>query len=153
LMVSKNSFLDHLFKLAEVLGRIRQAGLKINAKKSFFAKSELEHLGCWVTRKGIQPMPKKADAMMRLEEPKTCKQLHRFVGMVNCHRDMRKHRSHALAPLASLTSVNIPWKGGEEQSKAFLEAKKILSKEAFLHWLFQHLTNHSSCTRMQATNN
>jgi hypothetical protein len=35
--VSKNSFLDHLFKLDKVLRRARQAGLKINAKKSFFA--------------------------------------------------------------------------------------------------------------------
>jgi hypothetical protein len=92
-MVSKNSFLDHLFKLFkldEVLRRMRQqAGLKINAKKCFFAKRELEHLGCWVTHKGIQLMPKKADAMMRLEEPKTRKQLRGFIGMViNCCCDM-----------------------------------------------------------------
>jgi hypothetical protein len=45
---------------------------------------------------------------------------------------MWKHRLHVLAPLASLTSVNVPWKWGEERSKAFLEAKKILSKEALL---------------------
>jgi hypothetical protein len=77
-------------------------------------------------------MPKKADAMMRLEEPKTREQLRGFIGMINHCRDMWKHRSHALAPLTSLTSVNIPWKWGEEQSKAFLEAKKILSKEALL---------------------
>jgi hypothetical protein len=128
-MVLKNSFLDHLFKLDEVLRRMRQAGLKINAKKSFFARSELEHLGCWVTRKGIQPMPKKVDAMMRLEEPKTRKQLRGFIGMINYYRDMWKHRSHVLAPLASLTSVNVPWKWGEEQSKAFLEAKQILNKK------------------------
>jgi hypothetical protein len=131
-MVSKNSFLDHLFKLDEVLRRVRQAGLKINAKKSFFAKSEVEHLGCWVTRKGIQPMPKNVDAMMRLEEPKTRKQPRGFIGMVNYHCDMWKHHLHVLAPLTSLTSHNIPWKWGEEQSKAFLEAKKILSKEALL---------------------
>jgi hypothetical protein len=131
-MVSKNSFLDHLFKLDEVLRRMRQAGLKINAKKSFFARSELDHLGRWVTRKGTQPMPKKADAMMRLEEPKTREQPHGFIGMINCHRNMWKHRLHVLAPLASLTSVNVPWKWGEERSKAFLEAKKILSKEALL---------------------
>jgi hypothetical protein len=78
----------------------------IIAKKSFFARSELEHLGCWVTRKGIQPRPKKVDAMMRLEEPKTRKQLRGFIGMINCHRDTWKHRSHVLAPLTSLTSVN-----------------------------------------------
>jgi hypothetical protein len=132
LMVSKNSFLDHLFKLDEVLHRVRQAGLKINAKKSFFARSELDHLECWITRKGIQPMLKKVDVMMRLEEPKTRKQLRGFIGMINYHRDMWKHCLHALAPLTSLTSAYIPWKWGEEQSKAFLEAKKILSKEALL---------------------
>jgi hypothetical protein len=44
LMVLKNSFLDHLFKADEVPHRMRQAGLKINAKKSIYAKSELECL-------------------------------------------------------------------------------------------------------------
>jgi hypothetical protein len=108
LLVSKTTFLNHLFKLDEVLRRIRLAGLKINAKKSFFAKDEVESLGHWVTRKGIQPMPKKVDAMMHLEEPKIRKQLRGFIGMINYCRDMWRHRSHALAPLAHLTSTNIP---------------------------------------------
>jgi hypothetical protein len=75
-------------------------------------------------------MPKKADPMMQLQEPKTRKQLRGFVGMINYHREMWKQRSHALAPLTSLTSANVPWKWGEEQSEACAEAKKILSKEA-----------------------
>jgi hypothetical protein len=93
LLASKTTFLNHLFKLDEVLRRIRLAGLKVNAKKSFFAKDELKHLGCWVTRKGIQPMPKKVDAMMHLEEPKTRKQLRGFIGMINYYRDMWSTRS------------------------------------------------------------
>jgi hypothetical protein len=37
-----------------------------------------------------------------------------------------------------LTSANVPWKWGEEQSKAFAEAKKILSKEVLLaHPVFE----------------
>jgi hypothetical protein len=79
LLVSKTTFLNHLFELDEVLRRTRLAGLKINAKKSFFANDELEHLGCWVTRKDIQPMPKKVNAMMHLEEPETRKQLQGFM--------------------------------------------------------------------------
>ena len=61
LTISKTTFLDHLLKVDEVLCRIRRAGLKVNAKKSFFAKAELEYLGYWVTRKGIQSMLKKVD--------------------------------------------------------------------------------------------
>jgi hypothetical protein len=123
--------LDHLFKLDEVLRRIRQAGLKINVKKSSLAKGELEHLRHWVTLKGIQPMPKKVDAMMRLEEPKTRKQLRGFVGMVNYYRDMWKHRSHVLAPLASLTSTSIPWKWGKRVQEGVKLSYFIL---LFLHY-------------------
>jgi hypothetical protein len=85
---------------------MRLAGLKINAKKSFFAKDELGRLGCWVTRKGIQPMPKKVDSMMHPEEPKTRKQLRGFIGMINHCRDMWRHRSHVLAPLTPSKSTN-----------------------------------------------
>jgi hypothetical protein len=77
-------------------------------------------------------MPKKVDAMMHLEESKTRKQLRGFIGMVNYYRDMGRHHFYVFAPLTSLASVNIPWKWGEEQSKAFQEAKKIESKETLL---------------------
>jgi hypothetical protein len=75
-------------------------------------------------------MPKKADAMMHPEEPKTLKQLQGFIGMMNCCCNVWRHCSYVLAPLASLTSTNVPWKlGDEEKSKAF---QKILSKEVLL---------------------
>jgi hypothetical protein len=44
-------------------------------------------------------------------------------------RDMWRHGSHMLPPLTSLTSTNVPWRWGAEQSEAFKEVKKILSKE------------------------
>ena len=37
LVITKGSLDDHLEKLDEVLARLREAGLKVNAKKSFFA--------------------------------------------------------------------------------------------------------------------
>jgi hypothetical protein len=41
LVITHGSFEDHLEKLSVVLTRLRQAGLKVNAKKSFFGKAEL----------------------------------------------------------------------------------------------------------------
>ena len=53
LIITSGSLDDHLDKLKVVLGKLRKAGLKVNAKKSFFAREELEYLGYWITHKGI----------------------------------------------------------------------------------------------------
>ena len=63
LILSTKSFDKHLEDLDKVFYRLKQAGLKVNAKKSFFAKSELEYLGFWITRQGIMPLPKKVQAI------------------------------------------------------------------------------------------
>ena len=88
LVVTNGTLEDHLEKLTEVLKRLRQAGLKVNAKKSFFAREELEYLGYWITRDGIQPTASKVKAISAIEPPSNKKQLRRFIGMVNYYRDM-----------------------------------------------------------------
>jgi hypothetical protein len=50
---------DHLQYLSLWL---LQAGLKVNARKSFFGRSELQYLGSWITQRGIQPLSKKVEA-------------------------------------------------------------------------------------------
>ena len=42
LSLTKGSFEDHLEKLEIVFQRLQEAGLKVNAKKSFFARTELD---------------------------------------------------------------------------------------------------------------
>jgi hypothetical protein len=45
LVITKGSLDDHLVKLEAVFIRLRDAGLKVNAAKSFFCTSEMEYLG------------------------------------------------------------------------------------------------------------
>ena len=132
LCLSKGTFEDHLQKLERVLTRLTQAGLKVNAKKSFFTRSELEYLGYWITRDGIQPVKEKVAAMMNIAEPKTRRELRGFIGVVNYYRDMWVRRSHVLAPLAHLTSNKVKWNWGPKQSAAFAMAKRIIAKETTL---------------------
>ncbi len=61
LIISSGTFEDHLDKLEQVLSRLQQAGLQVNAPKSFFAREELEYLGYWITQDGITPLSKKVD--------------------------------------------------------------------------------------------
>lgn len=98
LVISTSTFADHLSKLQKCLQRISDAGLRINADKSYFGRDAIEFLGYWVTRQGIQPLPDKVDAMLKMEEPKTKKQLRAFVGLVNYYRDMWRRRSHVRDP-------------------------------------------------------
>ena len=132
LVITKGSYEEHLSRLSEVLTRLQDAGLRVNAKKSFFAKEELEYLGYWITREGIQPVTSKVNAIANIAEPKTKKQLRSFIGVVNYYRDMWIRRSHVLAPLAKLTSKNAKWSWGPEQQKSFEDMKKIISEEVLL---------------------
>jgi transposase InsO family protein len=126
------TFEKHLEQIEKVFERLQDAGLKVNAKKSFFGRHELEYLGYWVTRNGIQPIPKKVKAIVNLETPKTRKEVRKFIGMINFYRDMWRKRSELLAPLTRLTSKDVPFKWTDVEQKAFDDIKRVLSTETLL---------------------
>jgi hypothetical protein len=51
-----SSFKDHLLKLEMVLARLSTAGMRVNISKFKFITEQIEYLGYWITRQGIQPM-------------------------------------------------------------------------------------------------
>ena len=129
---TETGFDKHLEKLEQVLTRLQEAGLKINAVKSFFARTNLEYLGYNISREGLRPNQKKVEAILQLEAPKTRKQLRRFIGMVNYYRDMWPQRSHLLAPLSSLTSAKVKWKWTTEHQESFDKMKALMAKETLV---------------------
>jgi len=134
LILTKGTWEQHLTQLHIVFQRLQDAGLKVHAKKSFFGRTELEYLGYWITREGVQPLPKKVQAILNIKTPTTKKQLCSFVGMVNYYCDMWFHRSEILAPLTALTSKTVPWLWTPIHEKAFQLTKKIISREVMLSY-------------------
>ena len=132
LIISDGTFEDHMAKLNQVLTRIETKGFRANVRKCFFARPSLEYLGYWLTRQGVQPQPKKVEAICRISAPRNRRQLRHFLGMVNYYRDMWRRRSHILAPLSALASDKKPWKWGPEEQKAFEEIKEVVSEETLL---------------------
>jgi putative transposase len=131
LITSDGTFQDHLQKLAIVIQWLEHTNFHANLHKCFFAQDELEYLGYWLTRRGLQPQPKKVEAILRLTPPKTKRQLH-FLGMVNFYRDMWRMRSHLLAPLSALVSPKVKFKWCQEHQDAFDQIKTLISKETLL---------------------
>ena len=72
------------------------------------------------------------EAILRLQPPKTKRQLRHFLGMVNFYRDMWRRRSHLLAPLTGLVGKDVKYVWGKEQQSSFEEMKSVMSKETLL---------------------
>jgi len=102
LVITRETLEDHLEKLGEVLRRLREAGLKVNAAKSVFCTHKIEYLGYILTRGGIKPQQKKVQVILALNPPNNVKELRHFLGMVQYYRDMWAKRSEMLAPLSDL---------------------------------------------------
>jgi Reverse transcriptase (RNA-dependent DNA polymerase) len=70
LILTNNTFTDHLTKLEMVLARLSTADMRVNASKSKFFAEQIEYLGYWITRKGIQPVYYKVKATLKIKVPK-----------------------------------------------------------------------------------
>ena len=132
LVITKSDWQDHLHHLEIIFQRLQQVGLKINARKSFFGKEELEYLGYWITCMGVQPVSTKVEAIKNIALPKTKKKLCRFIGIVNYYRDMWIRRSDVLAPLTALTSKTAKWQWTDVEQNAFDTMKRIMARETLL---------------------
>jgi hypothetical protein len=73
LIITNSSFKEHLLKLEMVLARLSSAGMRVNISKSKFFVEQIEYLGYWITRQGIQPIRNKVEAMLNTKAPKTRK--------------------------------------------------------------------------------
>jgi hypothetical protein len=69
LCISRSSLEDHLVKLKEVLRRLCDAGLKVNAEKLTFCAVEIEYLVYILTRDGINPRVIRCRQYLRFNHP------------------------------------------------------------------------------------
>jgi hypothetical protein len=107
LIVTKNTYKDHLSKLGNVLQKLHAATLKVNIEKGTLANPLFEYLGYQITTSGICPFTSKVEVIQQLKLPKALKQLRLLLGLINYYRNMWKRQSYILTPLTELTRV--PW--------------------------------------------
>jgi hypothetical protein len=101
LILTNSSFKYNLLKLQMVIARLSTAGMRVNISKSKFFAEQIEYLGYWITRQGIQPIRNKVEmnAILNIKAPKTRKELRQFIGIVNYYRNMCFRRSELLASI------------------------------------------------------
>jgi hypothetical protein len=73
----------HIAHLRHTIQRTHKAGLALNPKKCFFGSTTVEYLGHTILSDGVRPGMDKTQAVMEITEPRTMKQLKRFIGLAN----------------------------------------------------------------------
>jgi hypothetical protein len=71
---SNSSSKDHLIKLEMVLARLSTVGISVKISKSKFFAEQIEYLGYWITRQGIQPIRNNVEAILKMKAPKIRKE-------------------------------------------------------------------------------
>ncbi|KYO30369.1 hypothetical protein Y1Q_0017858 [Alligator mississippiensis] len=120
--------------LTTVLGKIKQAGLTVKAKKCQWALSEVVCLGHHVGGGHIAPLWDKIEAIKDWPPPQTKKQVRAFLGLAGYYQRFGPGFGEIAAPLHKLTKKSSPdsvvWKQGCQE--AFDTLKAALVKQPIL---------------------
>jgi len=126
---------EHLLMIDEVLRRLQEFGFTVNPLKCEWGVAQTDFLGYWITKTGSKPWEKRIEPILKMEEPKTLKELRRFVGLTNWYRRMYKNRAEVLAPLTDMTKIDqrgFKKHWSPDQVQAFQAAKTVVAQDVLL---------------------
>ena len=85
---------EHLERLAEVLGHLHDAGLKLKPAKCCLLRKSVHYLGHVVSERGIETDPQKVKCIKEWPTPVNSKELWQFVGMASYYRKFLQKSLH-----------------------------------------------------------
>ncbi|CAB3220776.1 unnamed protein product [Arctia plantaginis] len=137
ILVFSSSVEQHKEHLHIFFQRLKEYGVLVNTSKSHLGQSEVVFLGYRVSAAGTQPLQSKIEAIQNFPEPKTVKELRRFLGMINFYHRFLPHAAQLQASLNAVLSGpkvkgSHPVEMTPERRKAFEDCKASLSHAALL---------------------
>ena len=121
LIVSKGSELEHEKLITDILMKLEKENISLKLSKCEFFKTEVNWLGHKLSESGVTPKITKTEAILKLEHPKSLKQLRSFLGSIN-------HLSKFIPNAANLTDKLRPLLREENEKKKLKNIKVPLKK-------------------------
>ena len=90
---------EHLSRLADVLTRLRQAGLKVKPSKCHLMKKSVHYLGHVVSSEGVETDPAKIQCIADWMTPSNAKELKQFLGLASYYRRFVRGFAKIASPL------------------------------------------------------
>lgn len=132
ILVSSQSFQNHLISLDWIFQKISLSGLTLKFKKCHFFKAQIKFLGHFVSVSGTIMDPEKVVALKKFPEPRNKKDLQSFFGFCNFYRKFSQHHSQLLHPLSHLLKKGVPWSFKNEEKIAYDKIKDAFSAQIAL---------------------
>ena len=123
---------EHRQKYLKLIGRLRKANLKLEPKKCYFLRSEINYLGHLICKERLRPDPKKIEAVKLFPRLKTVKNIKEFLGLAGYYRRFIHNFSKISKPLTMLLQKDVKFKWDVEQNEAFDTLKQKLCEEPIL---------------------
>jgi hypothetical protein len=142
LILTNRSFKDLIRKLEMILARLLMAGMGVNISKPKFFVEQIEYLGYWITRQGIQPIRNKFEAILNIKAPKTRKEVRTtpiyWYSQLSLQHAVSQMLASSQDPLTSITSskVKFEWHSSHQQVFEKLRNSLELRTGVILFYLY-----------------
>ncbi|KRY27372.1 Uncharacterized protein T01_13067 [Trichinella spiralis] len=113
-------------RLATLLKRFYDAGLRLNAEKCKFCLRRIQFLGFDIDASGIHPSKQKVAAIHNTPQPKNKEELQTFLGLLNFYHSFLQNKATVAEPLHRLLDKETKWKWTNKHKKAFNQATVII---------------------------
>ena len=132
IVIFSKTYEEHLSDIEKVFARLRTSNVSLRAEKCSFGCSQIEFLGYHLSTEGIKPRNELIDAIVNFSQPKTKKEVKRFLGTVGFYRNFIHHFSEISEPLRNLTNDNSNFQWNLNCEKSFTALKQCISQHPIL---------------------
>ena len=123
---------QHLQRLATVLSRLSDAGLKLKPEKCRFFRKSVQFLGHVISHEGIGTDPEKIKAVVEWPRPTSATEVRSFIGLAGYYRRFVRDFAKIASPLHALVRNDSKFKWSDQAQGSFDTLKLALTTPPIL---------------------
>ena len=127
IIIMSKTFEQHIERLSAVLGRLKEANLKLHPGKCKLFRAKVKFLGSIISKDGIAPDPEKIRTVQEWRVPQSLTESRSFTQLASYYRRHIKNFAEIARPLHELTKKDQPFHWGVAQQQAFEMLKEKLT--------------------------
>ena len=125
---------DHDVTVINLPSRLSQHNLKLNPDNIKFKTSTALFMGHILTPEGLKPSTEIVTAVLDMPQPQDKAATRHFLGIITYLSKFCRNLSEVVRPLRDLTHIKQDFLWSDQHSKAFMQAKELVSKAPCLRY-------------------